>query len=93
MPCLARGASNVRHGHPPQNESGVRQVAVLFRTAVPDLRLGLEDLIAEGDKVVARWTLRGTHRGTFMGVPATGKAAATAGIIIYRLAGGKIAEY
>ena len=78
---------------PKRGLESVRQVAVLFRTAFPDLRLGLEDLIAERDKVVARWTLRGTHRGTFMGVPATGKAAATAGIVIYRLAGGKIAEY
>ncbi|MFP5369591.1 MAG: ester cyclase [Actinomycetes bacterium] len=78
---------------PKRGLESVRQVAVLFRTAFPDLRLRLEDLIAEGDKVVARWTLRGTHRGAFMGVPATGKTAEAAGIVVYRLAGGKITEY
>ena len=78
---------------PRRGLESVRQVAVLFRTAFPDLRLGVEDLVAEGDKVVARWTLRGTHRGTFMGIPATGKVATTAGIVVYRLAGGKIVEY
>ncbi len=78
---------------PKRGLESVRQVTVLFRTAFPDLRLGVEDLIAEGDKVVARWTLRGTHQGTFMGIPATGKVATTAEIVIYRLAEGKIAEY
>ena len=78
---------------PRRGPESVRQVVVLFRTAFPDLQLGLEDLIAEGDRVVARWTLRGTHRGAFMGVPATGKAVATGGIGIYRLTEGRIAEY
>jgi steroid delta-isomerase-like uncharacterized protein len=52
----------------------------------------VEDLIAEGDKVVGRWTFRGTHRGDFMGIPPTGKKVSIMGIAIYRIARGKIAE-
>ncbi len=71
----------------------VQQVAVLFRSAFADLHVSLDDLIAEEDKVVARWTLQGTHQGTFMGIPATGKQVKAGGLVIYRLMGGKIAEY
>lgn len=78
---------------PKRGPENVQQVAVLFRTAFPDLRLTVEDVIAEGDKVAAHWTLRGTHQGSFMGIPATGKTASTTGITIYRLAQGKITEY
>ena len=62
-----------------------KQVAVLFQTAFPDAHIHLFDLIAEGDKVVARWGLRGTHRYMFMGVPPTDKPVSVDGIIIYRL--------
>jgi predicted ester cyclase len=50
-------------------------------------------MLAEDDKVVVRFTLRATHRGEFMGIPATGKPIAVPGIIIYRIANGKIAEH
>ncbi len=78
---------------PTQGQGSIRQVAVLFRTAFADLHLTVDDLIAEQDKVVARWTLQGTHQGTFMGVAGTGKEVTTAGIVIYRLAEEKITEY
>ena len=65
--------------------------AMLF-AAFPDIQYTLEDLLAEGDRVVARFTARGTQRGVFQGIPATGRAAAVSGIAIYRLAGGKIVE-
>ena len=45
----------------------------MMRTAFPDLELVAEDTIAEADKVVCRFTLRGTHRGEFMGLPPTGR--------------------
>jgi predicted ester cyclase len=61
-------------------------------TAFPDSHFMLEDLIAEGDKVVQRYTIRGTHRGNFMGVPATGKVVTFTGIVISRFAGGKFVE-
>jgi predicted ester cyclase len=49
-------------------------------------------MIAEGDKVVQRWTFRGTHQGEFMGIPATGVQVILSAIEIFRLADGKIAE-
>ena len=59
----------------------------------PDLHRTVEDLIAEGDKVVARQTNRGTHLGDFMGVPATGKRVTFTAIAILRIADGKIVEH
>jgi predicted ester cyclase len=63
-----------------------------FFTAFPDQRYTVEDLIAEGDKVVSCYTFRGTHQGEFLGVPATGKVATWTGILISRFAGGKDVE-
>jgi len=71
----------------------VKQVMILFHTAFPDLQCPLYDILAEGDKVVVRWGLRGTHRDLFMGVPASGKTVDVSGIIIYRLENHKIIEY
>jgi steroid delta-isomerase-like uncharacterized protein len=62
------------------------------RAGFPDGHITIEDLVAEGDKVVERWTFRGTHNGEFMGIPATGKEIAMTGIGIYRISGGKVAE-
>ena len=58
----------------------------------PDLGLRVDDMIAEGDKVAARWTTWGTHQGDMPGLPATGKRAEWTGITIYRIAGGKVVE-
>ncbi|MEZ4619865.1 MAG: ester cyclase [Caldilineaceae bacterium] len=52
-----------------------------------------DDLLAEADKVVVRFRVRGTHEGDFMGIPATGKAVDVPGIIIYRVADQKIVEH
>ena len=60
--------------------------------AFPDAQFTIEDLIAEGDKVVGRATLRGTHRGALMGIAPTGKHVTVTGIAIYRVEEGKIAE-
>ena len=51
-----------------------------WRAAFPDIHFAVEDIIAEGDKVVTRWTLTGTHRGEFMGIPATGKRVSVTGM-------------
>jgi predicted ester cyclase len=64
----------------------------LILAAFPDSRVTVDDLIAEGDKVVTRFTWRGTHRGEFMGVPPTGRRVAVGGIWIHRLEGGQIVE-
>lgn len=63
-----------------------------FFAAFPDMRVAIDDLLADGDKVVGRFTTRGTHTGELMGIPATGKEVVFGGISIYRIAGGKIAE-
>jgi steroid delta-isomerase-like uncharacterized protein len=68
---------------------GVRQAN---RQAFPDFDIALDDLIAEGNQVAKRWTFRGTHRGEFNGIPATGKQVTMRGITLYRLEGGKVRE-
>jgi steroid delta-isomerase-like uncharacterized protein len=63
-----------------------------FLTAFPDLGAETADLITAGDKVVTRLTVRGTHTGELMGIPASGKEATWTDINIYRVADGQIAE-
>jgi steroid delta-isomerase-like uncharacterized protein len=76
----------------PGEIEGVRQTITMFLTAFPDLHLTLEDIIAEGDKVVVRWTMRGTHQGASLGMPPTGKQFTLPGISLVRLDGGMAAE-
>ena len=63
-----------------------------LRAAFPDFRFRILDQIAEGDKVVTRWILAGTHEGPFQGMPASGRRVEMTGITIFRLANGKIIE-
>lgn len=79
-------------GMPPVDIDMHRQFGLGTYTAFPDLKRPVEDLVAEGDKVVARWTSVGTHQGDFMGIPPTGKTVTTSGITIFRLENGKIVE-
>jgi steroid delta-isomerase-like uncharacterized protein len=82
-------------GLPPEGGAGpqfVRQFASMLRSAFPDLAFSADDSIAEGDRVVQRWTMRGTHQGEFQGTPATGKRVTVTGIDIFRISGGKLAE-
>ena len=76
----------------PAGLEGVKQVFTMFHTAFPDLQIQIEDLIAEGDKVVGRVTARGTHQGEFMGIAPTGKPVSFNAIDVVRIAGGKIVE-
>jgi steroid delta-isomerase-like uncharacterized protein len=69
-----------------------RQLIVDTRRAIPDLTNTVEEMIAEGDKVVFRWTMRGTHRGDYQGIAPTGKPVTATGITVVRLANGKIVE-
>ena len=71
---------------------GVRIEVVTYRRAFPDLVVTLEDLLAEGEKVVRRFTLRGTHQRSFLGVAGSGRAVVLRGIAIDRLAGGRLVE-
>ncbi|HEY0789054.1 MAG TPA: ester cyclase [Thermoanaerobaculia bacterium] len=61
-----------------------------LRAGFPDIRFTIEDLIAEGDRVAVRWSWVATHRGTFRGIPPTGKRVTNSGIAIYQLREGKI---
>ena len=69
-----------------------KQMTPALYAAFPNSHMAVEDLIAEGDKVVGRYTFRGTHQGEFMGVPATGKVVTWTCILISRFAGGKCVE-
>jgi predicted ester cyclase len=69
-----------------------RDYYAAIRAAVPDARYEVDDLIAEGDRVVVRWRLLGTHEGDFGGIAPTGKAIALKGIAIYRLDSGMLME-
>ena len=71
---------------------GVRRLMAAQRAAFPDLQLAIEQLILQGDMAVARYTGRGTHQGPFLGVAPTGKQVTWAGVNLYRIAGGKLAE-
>jgi steroid delta-isomerase-like uncharacterized protein len=74
------------------NLSQIKEAAAGFNAAFPDLRHTIEDLIAEGDRVVLRARDRGTHRGPYRGIPATGRPVEFDTIAIYRIENGKVAE-
>jgi len=82
-------SSSPDFGHGPESE---RKRATLYRTAFPDLRLTIEDLIAEGDTVMARWTCHGTHKGELNGIAPTGKPFTISGVTSARLLNGKLSE-
>lgn len=71
---------------------GAKRNAEGYRAAFSDMKLTLEDEIADGDRVVTRWTARGTHDGELFGIPATGKQATVTGMTIDRIVDGRIAE-
>jgi steroid delta-isomerase-like uncharacterized protein len=76
----------------PPDRDGMKQASVLFRTAFPDWYSTVHDLLAEGDKVVERFTAAGTHRAEFLGIPATSRRVQLDGINIFRLENGRIVE-
>lgn len=76
----------------PEGREGMRQAAAMFRQALPDWHSEVEQLIAEGDIVVERFTASGTHRGDLMGVPPTGKVVVLRGMQMFRIEHDKIVE-
>jgi steroid delta-isomerase-like uncharacterized protein len=71
---------------------GFKEFVNTYRSAFPDVRVTIEDQIAEGDKVVSRWSARGTQKGELQGIPASNKQVTVTGISIDRIEGGKIVE-
>jgi steroid delta-isomerase-like uncharacterized protein len=82
---------NLPSGLPP-GVDGIKQLFTSFHTAFPDFHVTVEDMIAEGDKVVSRLTMGGTHKDEFMGIPSTGKEMSVEVIDVLRIAGGKAVE-
>jgi steroid delta-isomerase-like uncharacterized protein len=75
-----------------QGLEAYKQVLSMYMTAFPDLHFTIEDMIADGDTVVVRYTTRGTHQGNFMGIPPTGKQVSVTGMFIDRIVNGKAVE-
>lgn len=76
-----------------QDRDGVRQFFEIMRAAFPDLECTIERMIAEGDTVAVQTTMRGTHQGELMGVPASGNTVEFAGIDIVRIADDRAVEH
>src|SRR5215207_7904481 len=77
----------------PTGPEGVKAVVAMFRSAMPDLKVVIEDMIAEGDKVATHYALEGTHEGELFGVPPTGQRLSIKSISVERVSYGKIREH
>jgi len=77
---------------PLQGPKGYLMIIAMMRSGFPDIQWTLDDMITENDKVAVRYTMKGTHQGTFFGVPATGKPISVQTINVYRLSGDQIIE-
>jgi predicted ester cyclase len=76
----------------PTDLTGTKTAIAMFLRAVPDLQVTLEDVVAEGDRVAVRYTSRGTQRGPFGPIPATGRPVQISSYLTARIADGKIVE-
>ena len=77
---------------PMRGPAGYLAIIQMMRGGFPDIQWTLEEMVAEGDKVAARFTMRGTHLGTFFGTSSTGKTITVQALNIYRLSHGQIIE-
>jgi steroid delta-isomerase-like uncharacterized protein len=77
---------------PLRGPAGYLEIIGMMRSGFPDIQWTLEEMIAEGDKVAARFIMRGTHQGSFFGVPPTGKKITVQAMNFYRLSGGQFVE-
>jgi steroid delta-isomerase-like uncharacterized protein len=77
---------------PMQGPQGYLAIIGMMRSGFPDIQWTLEEAVAEGDRLAARYTMRGTHRGVFLGVPATGKPIHVQSMAFYRVSGGQFIE-
>ena len=90
--CTSQFVAHIPGSIQPIDREGFRQFVSLFYLAFPDLRHTVEDQVAEGDKVVSRLTVEGTHQGPFQGMAPTGKQVKFTDIMISRIEDGKIRE-
>jgi steroid delta-isomerase-like uncharacterized protein len=75
-----------------QGREGLKEVIAMMRAAFPDIQWTADETIAAGEKVVTRFTWTGTHRGPFLGIPATGRSITVKGVVIDRLQAGRMAD-
>ena len=75
-----------------QGREGLKQILAMFFAAFPDLHWTVEEDAAEGEKLWSRFTWRGTHRGDFLGIPATGNQVEVNGVVIDRIVEGKMVD-
>ena len=87
--AIQHAASNPDLVSSPQNE---KAIYAWLHTVWPDWRMTIDEMLAEGDRVMVRWTFHGTQRGEYLGLPPTHKSVSYAGINIFRIAEGKIGE-
>ena len=93
IPPTALDHSTIPGKSPEKGPASFKSIIGMFRAAVPDIKLTIDDEFAEGDKVVHRWNLAGTHTGApLFGVPAKGEKIQFSGTTIVRLDNGKVAE-
>jgi steroid delta-isomerase-like uncharacterized protein len=79
-------------GEPVRGAVAFKQLLAHFHAACPDAEISVQEQIAEGDSVVTRWRVCGTHRGELLGIPPTGRSLIWTGITIHRLVGGRVVE-
>jgi steroid delta-isomerase-like uncharacterized protein len=77
----------------PTGPEGVKGVVSMFRSGMPDLKVVIEDMIAEGEKVATRYTLEGTHEGELFGVPPTGQRLSIKSMTVERVVDGKVRDH
>ena len=76
----------------PINRESTKHVVSMFSVAFPDLQHTVDEMLAEGNVVAARWTVRGTHRGDFQGIAPTGKTVTLSGTTVHHMVDGRIEE-
>ena len=75
-----------------QGREGLKEVISMMRSAFPDIHWVTEETIEEGEKVMSRFTWTGTHRGTVLGIPATGRSVSVKGVVIGRIVAGRMTD-
>ena len=75
-----------------RGRDGIRGLWEVFLKAFPDLTFTIDDVVTQGDKLALRWTVRGTHTGEFLGIPASNKKISLPTIEIFRIADGQLVE-
>ena len=85
--CVFHDPRSTLHG-----PEGIKRYVMMYRIAFPDVHFTIDDLIAEGERVVIRWTVTGTHKGELQGIAPTGKHVTVTGMVMSRFAKGKVEE-